>query len=347
MKVTVSARNQAYTFDCEAGEKILHAGLRRGIALPYECATGTCGTCKARVVQGEVEDEWPEAPARNSLRPDGGEILMCQCVPRAELSLEVSRVVTPMASAACRPTSMGARIQRAALLTHDVASLELGLSRPLDFEAGQFMLMSAPGIAGARAYSMVNDEPKAERVVFVVKKKPEGRMSEWLFDTPVSGARVELFGPLGAATFEPDAGKNLLCVAGGSGIAGMMSIVSRATRERYFARHTGDVFFGVRTRRDVFFLDELAAFHEEASGELRVTVAFSDEDVDPQLGARYPQLGFGKGFVHAVAAERMRGRFENVRAYAAGPPPMVDATLRMLLVQGKLKPDNIRYDKFS
>jgi toluene monooxygenase electron transfer component len=347
VKITVSARNQAYTFDCEAGEKILHAGLRSGIALPYECATGTCGTCKARVVQGEVDDEWPEAPARNSLRPDGGEVLMCQCVARAELSLEANRVVTPMAPAACRPTRMGALVQRTAMLTHDVVSLEVGLSRPLDFEAGQFMLMTAPGIVGARAYSMVNFEPKAERLVFVVKKKPEGRMSGWLFGTPVTGARVELFGPLGAATFEPDAGKNLLCVAGGSGIAGMMSILSRATRERYFTRHTGDVFFGVRTRRDVFFLDELAAFHEEASGALRVTVAFSDEEVDPELGARYPQFGFGKGFVHAVAAERMQGRFENVRAYAAGPPPMVDATLRMLLVRGKLKPDNIRYDKFS
>ena len=42
-----------------------------------------------------------------------------------------------------------------------------------------------------------------------------------------------------------------------------------------------------------------------------------------------------------------KGRFENVRAYAAGPPPMVDATLRMLLLEGKLKSDNIRYDKFS
>jgi toluene monooxygenase electron transfer component len=183
--------------------------------------------------------------------------------------------------------------------------------------------------------------------VFAVKKKPDGRMSQWLFGDAVTGAPVDLFGPLGAATFAPDAGTNLLCIAGGSGIAGMMSILSRATRARYFERRTGDLFFGVRTRRDVFFLDELAAFHGEASGALSVTIAFSDEDMDPKWGARYPQFGLGRGFVHAVAAERMQGRFENVRAYAAGPPPMVDATLRMLLREGKLKPDSIRYDKFS
>jgi toluene monooxygenase electron transfer component len=347
VKIAVSARDQAYTFDCEAGEKILHAGLRTGIALPYECGTGTCGTCKAKLVQGAVDDEWPEAPGRTSLRAGGDEVLMCQCVPRTDLSLDVGRVVRPMAPDAWRPTRLDAVIRNAALLTHDVNLLELALSRPLGFEAGQFMLMSVPGIAGARAYSMVNFEPRVERLVFVVKRKPDGRMSDWIFGNSVTGARVHLFGALGAATFDPEADKDLLCIAGGSGIAGMMSILSHAVEAQYFERHRGDLFFGVRTRRDVFFFDELAAFHEKSSGALRVTVAFSDEDVDPEWAARHPQFGVGKGFVHAVAAERMQGRFGNVRAYAAGPPPMVDATLRMLLVQGKLRPDNIRYDKFS
>ncbi len=347
VKIVVSARNQAYAFDCEPGEKILHAGLRSGIALPYECGTGTCGTCKAKLVRGDVANDWPEAPGQSSLRRDAGEFLMCQCVAGADCALEIASVVKPMQPGACVPTSVGARIQRTVMLTHDVASLDLELARPLAFEAGQFMLMSVAGIAGARAYSMVNFERKAERLVFVVKKKPDGLMSEWLFGGPIAGARVDLFGPLGAATFHPDLGKNLLCIAGGSGIAGMMSILSRAIQERHFERHTGDLFFGVRTRRDVFFLDELAAFQAQAPEALRVTIALSDEDVDPELGLRYPRFGFGKGFVHAVAAERMKGRFENVRAYAAGPPPMVDATLRMLLLEGKLKSDNIRYDKFS
>ena len=347
MKILVSAKNQAYTFHCDAGEKILHAGLRSAIALPYECGTGTCGTCKAKLVEGEVDSEWPEAPGLGAPGRERGEFLMCQCVPRADCSLEVAGIVKPMAAGTSVPGAVGGVIRRRAMLTHDVALLHLDLARPLDFEAGQFMLMRAAGIAGARAYSMVNFEPTAERLVFVVKKKPDGRMSEWLFGDPVDGASVGLFGPLGAATFRPDIDKDLLCVAGGSGIAGMMSILARAAPDRYFARHAGDVFFGVRTQRDIFFIDELAAVQAEAPDTLRVTIALSDEDVAPALGARYPRLGFGKGFVHAVAAERMTGRFGNVRAYVAGPPPMVDATLRMLLREGKLRSDNIRYDKFT
>jgi toluene monooxygenase electron transfer component len=347
MNILLSAKNQAYSFDCEPGEKILHAGLRSGIGLPYECGTGTCGTCKARLIGGDVHDEWPEAPGRASLRREAGELLMCQCVARGDCSLEVGNVVKPMAPDACVPAGLAGVIRHRHMLTHDVASLDVGLERPLDFEAGQFVLLTAPGIAGARAYSMVNFEARAERLALLVKKKPDGRMSEWLLGDTVTGARVGLFGPLGAATFRPDAGRNLLLIAGGSGIAGMMSILARATRARYFERHAGWVFFGVRTRRDVFFLDELAAFQTPAGGRLEVTLALSDEDVDAALPGRYPALRFARGLVHAAAGEAMKGRFENVRAYAAGPPPMVDATLRMLLLQGRLSSDNIRYDKFS
>ncbi|MGH7397823.1 MAG: 2Fe-2S iron-sulfur cluster-binding protein, partial [Candidatus Rokuibacteriota bacterium] len=52
MKIVVTARNGAADFECDPGEKILHAALRRGVELPYECATGTCGTCKAKLVSG-------------------------------------------------------------------------------------------------------------------------------------------------------------------------------------------------------------------------------------------------------------------------------------------------------
>ena len=347
MKIHVTAKNQAHAFECEPGEKILHAGLRSGIALPYECGTGTCGTCKAKLVGGAVGREWPEAPGHKYLRNDETLFLMCQGIPRADCTLEVAVAVKTMAADTFLPLAMGAVIRRTTMLTHDVVSLELALDRPIDFEAGQFVLMSVPGIAGARAYSMVNFDRRTEQLQFVVKRKPDGRLSDWLFGGPVIRASVDLFGPLGGATFHPEIGKNLLCIAGGSGIAGMMSILSRACQERYFEDHAGHVFFGVRTRRDVFFLDEMSAFLEQAGDGLRVIVALSDEDVDPELVARYPRLGWDRGFVHAVAGEGMKGRFANVRAYTAGPPPMVDATLRMLLRDGKLTAENIRYDKFS
>ena len=346
MNVLVRTKNGTHRFACDPDEKVLHAGLRSGLDLPYECATGTCGTCKARVVSGRIESAWPGAPGSRYLKGEA-EVLMCQSLVREDCTLEVGRAVAAEMPARARLQTLGGVLHDRRMLTHDVAAFEVALDRPLDFEAGQFVLVSVPGIAGARAYSMVNFDRRAGRLSFVVKKKPGGAVSEWLLGDGVEGASLALVGPLGHAIFRPDACKHVLCVAGGSGIAGMMSILSRGCREGYFNAYDGHVFFGVRTERDVFFLDELETFRVKSLDRLRVTVALSDEDVPETLGRRYPAFTFVRGLVHAVAAEGMKDRLAHVRAYAAGPPPMVDAALRWLLREARLKPDDIRYDKFS
>jgi toluene monooxygenase electron transfer component len=228
-----------------------------------------------------------------------------------------------------------------------VAAFDVDLDGPLDFDAGQFALVTAPGIPGARAYSMVNFDRRAARLSFVVKKKPGGAVSEWLFGDGAEGARVGLFAPMGHATFHPGTPRHLLCVAGGSGIAGMMSVLSLACATDHFAERDGHVFFGVRTAQDGFFLDELDAFRARYPARLAVTIALSEGDVPASLSAAYPGFAFARGFVHAVAGEAMKGRFTDVRAYVAGPPPMVDASLRLLLREARLPPAEIRYDKFS
>ncbi len=346
MKVVVSAKNGTRDFECAPGEKILHAGLRGGVELPYECATGTCGTCKARLVTGRTESEWPDAPGRKYFRNEG-DLLTCQSVAHGDCALEVGGTLKAREPDASAPRTFGGVVRGLRRLTLDVAAFDVDLDAPLDFAAGQFALLTVPGIAGARAYSMVNFDRGAERLAFVVKKKPGGAVSAWLFDGEVDGARVRLFAPLGHATFHPDVRKHVLCIAGGSGIAGLMSILSLACGEGHFAAWDGHVFFGVRTARDGFFLDELEAFRARYPERLAVTVALSDEDVPPALANAYPGFGFARGFVHAVAGEAMKGRYADVRAYVAGPPPMVDASLRLLLREARLPPADIRYDKFS
>ena len=345
MKIVVTARNGTRDFGCEPGEKILHAALRAGVELPYECATGTCGTCKARLTSGRVESHWPEAPGQKYFKTDA-DLLTCQSVAHDDCALETGPLKTsePDASA---PRAMRGVLERCRRLTHDVVAFDVAIDEPVDFAAGQFALLSVPGIPGARAYSMVNFDRRAERLSFVVKKKPGGAISEWLFGGDVNGARIGVVAPLGHATFHPDVGKHVLCIAGGSGIAGMMAILARACGAEHFAGFDGHVFFGVRTARDGFFLDELEAFRARYPARVAITVALSDEDVPDALMAAYPGFGFARGFVHAVAGDAMKGRYANMRAYVAGPPPMVDASLRLLLREARLSPADIRYDKFS
>lgn len=346
MKIQVNARNRAHHFDAKEDERILYAGLSNGIDLSYECGSGTCGTCKARLISGEIIDAWPEAPGRNYLK-GRDEFLMCQCRAKTALVVEVASFVQTMDAGACVPARMKGRITSAILLTSDVIHLKVGLDGLMDFDAGQFVMVQVPAVAGFRGWSIVNYERRAKTLEFVVKKKPGGGLSEWLFNNQSKGVEVDLFGPLGRATFYPSLAKNILCIAGGSGIAGMMAILSRAVQEGYFARHQGDVFFGVRTLKDAFFLKEFSRLRSHGDGRLNVTIALSDEDVPASAFLDYPHLAFDKGLVHEVAGRNMRGRYQNVRAYLAGPPPAVDASIRMLLLQAKLTTDNIRYDKFS
>jgi len=345
MKIQLNAKDQSFEYHTRGREKILYAGLRHGLDLPYECGTGTCGTCRARLVEGDIDDPWPEAPGRERFKGDD-EFLMCQCLARTDCVVEVPTKVGEVGPEAFIPDARRGTITRMTWLTHDVVDLDVEIDTPMDFDAGQFVVVEAPGIPGYRGYSMVNFERQTRRLRFVFKNKPSGGLSEWLFNTDPVGTVLDVVGPVGHAVFRPEIDKNLLCIAGGSGIAGIMSILSRAVQEDYFRSHKGYVFFGVRAWADAFYLDELSAFKETAPEDLHVVIAFSDEDVPAAASQQYPLLEFEHGFVHEVAAYKMEGSVHDIRAYLAGPPSAVDAARKMLVLQAKLSPHEILYDKF-
>ena len=162
MKIQVNARNRAYEFEAAAGERLLYAGLASGIHVPYECGTGTCGTCKARLTAGEVEDLWPEAPGRAYLRQPG-EFLMCQAAARGDASVEVADFVYAIDAGACLPSAVTGTLGKLRSLTHDVIAFSVDLTQEKDFDAGQFMAIELPGVPGYRGYSMVNFQRAARR----------------------------------------------------------------------------------------------------------------------------------------------------------------------------------------
>ena len=129
-----------------------------------------------------------QGPARE--RPGG------ERVAREACALEVS-VLRPREGGAAPPGAMQGRVSGWRRLTHDVAGFDVDLEHPLAFAAGQFALLTVPGIAGARAYSMVNFEPGTRRLSFVVKRKPGGAVSDWLFGDGVDGTGLGVFAPLG------------------------------------------------------------------------------------------------------------------------------------------------------
>ena len=347
MQIQLKSRGETYTFEARSGEPILFAGVRQSFELPYGCASGTCGTCRVKRLSGTIQNGWVDAPGMKGVDPDTREFLMCQCAALDDVVAETRSPVHRAQPDDCRAGYFAGLLRAGPQIARDIMEFSIALESEMSFEAGQFVAIQAPGLQGRRVYSMTNFEHRARRLDFVVKRKPGGAFTERLFGGGFDATPVEVFGPLGRAIFTPSTERHLLVIAGGSGIAGMMSILSRAVEERHFDRYSGNVFFGVRTWADVFYLDTLSRIADRAGERIRITVAFSDEDVPPSAAARYPAISFARGFVHEVAAGAMSAGYSNTRAFVAGPPPAVDASLRYLLRQAKLSPGEIRFDKFE
>lgn len=295
---------------------------------------------------GDVDIGWEESPALAKLKKEKGDILLCQAKAKSNCLVRVPAKISERAIEHV-PMKFSGRICDSRILTHDVIEFAVYLSTPMKFQAGQFALIGSPSVVGARAYSMVNYSDETDRIVFVVKRKRGGGFCNWLFSGPINGTEVDVFGPLGRATLDDGESRDLVIAAGGSGIAGMMAILERATQLNYFAKHRGHVFFGVPTLQDGFYLDELSTYVARAQGGLTVTLALSNETPQTACHPDHSEILLAGGFVHTAMTAPVAGQSESALAFLAGPPPMVDAVLRALISEWRLSPQAIRYDKFG
>jgi toluene monooxygenase electron transfer component len=94
-------------------------------------------------------------------------------------------------------------------------------------------------------------------------------------------------------------------------------------------------------------MEELVAHKKAFPGNFSLTVALSDEEPGPDLSRQWPDVSFATGLVHEVAGRAMAGKYDDTTAYLAGPPPMVESAMHMLMTEARLPPSRIRFDKFS
>jgi ring-1,2-phenylacetyl-CoA epoxidase subunit PaaE len=82
-KVTIIEGGKTINFDLEMGSNsILDAALANNADLPYACKGGVCATCKAKVLEGEVEMLLSYGLEQDEI--DDGYVLTCQSFPMSE-----------------------------------------------------------------------------------------------------------------------------------------------------------------------------------------------------------------------------------------------------------------------
>ena len=85
---TITVEPVGKQVECRDDQSILDACLRNGIWLPHSCTHGTCGTCKAELLDGEVDHGDASAFALMDFERDEGKLLLCQACPRGDVTIE-------------------------------------------------------------------------------------------------------------------------------------------------------------------------------------------------------------------------------------------------------------------
>jgi ring-1,2-phenylacetyl-CoA epoxidase subunit PaaE len=81
--VTIKQDGISFSFDLPYDDDtILNAALKQGVDLPFACKGGVCSTCRAKLIEGEVEMEHNYALEPDEL--EKGFILTCQSHPCSE-----------------------------------------------------------------------------------------------------------------------------------------------------------------------------------------------------------------------------------------------------------------------
>ena len=313
----------------EAGQTILEAALAQGVAYPHGCRSGNCGACKSRRYDGELELAPYSEYALNDTERGSGLILACRAVPWSDAEvgwLDTDElVVHPQRRLVCRV----AGLEQA---THDIriVRLEIQSGGPFTFSAGQFAQVGFAGLP-PRDYSMANrpDQPGLE---FHIRQLGGGTASVYAATRLKPGDRVTVEGPFGTSYLRERHTGPILAIAGGSGLAPIKSIVETALASGMVQPIR--LYFGVRDERDLYgeaALAGLAARHPN----FRFT---------PVLSLPSGPTARRTGFVHdAVAADL--GDTDGMKAYLAGPPPMVEAAAALLAARG-VRREDIHADAF-
>src|SRR5215475_4662651 len=120
MTFQVTVAGTDYRFACEPGESVLDAAQRAGFELPYSCRKGVCGTCKGKIVSGEVRAY--AGDALSAAERAAGDVLYCNARPRSDL--EIAPRSISKADPFARKT-LTARVFRLAKMADDVMLVHL------------------------------------------------------------------------------------------------------------------------------------------------------------------------------------------------------------------------------
>lgn len=325
-------------FRASGQEPLLRSALRAGIGFPYECNVGSCGSCKFELLEGELDVPAGLTSGTSERDRQRKRYLACQVKPAGDCRIKVrtSASFEPVN----RPCSMRAELLRRIDHTADLSEFVFQTQQPARFLSGQYALLALPGLQAWRAYSMSNLPNDAGEWHFFIKRVAGGAVTQRLFESPRAGTVVTIDGPYGMAFARLNVDRDAVCIAGGSGFSPMLGIARCLAASGNLKGRNLHFFYGCRTpadQPDASLVGDL----RELVGSLFHSVVVSDAAAASTSGWTGPT-----GFVHETVANHIGSDGTTLEYYVSGPAPMVDAVVRMLVLDRNVPIEQVHYDRF-
>ncbi|SOY93937.1 Ferredoxin:Oxidoreductase FAD/NAD(P)-binding [Cupriavidus taiwanensis] len=328
MSYRIQIAETEQVFFVERGETLLQAAQRAGVALRHDCQLGGCGTCRIRLLDGQVRyDEEPFG-----LAPDeaaAGYALACQAQPQADLVISTARDD----EACAEPARHRAVVRALRPLSADVMHVELEVpgAGALDYRPGQYLkLLSADGLA--RSFSMAS-VPRDGRIDLHVRRIPGGAFTDGILPRMRAGDAIEVELPLGTFFYRESDYRPLLMVATGTGLAPIKAILESLMDDPDCPPVS--LYWGMRQAQDLYLHGEIPAWGERLY-EFRYAPVLSRAGADWQ-GRR--------GYVHDAALADL-GDLSDYAIYLCGSPDMIRDARAAFIAHGA-SPDHLYADSFT
>lgn len=206
--------NKQKKFDVNQGETLLTAAARQHIQIAYSCQSGRCSTCKCKVISGRtvalVDETGLSADEKKA-----GWILSCSRTAIDDVAIEGDDLGLNQIP---EVKTLPCRIQDIKNLAPNVLQVTLRLppTAKFAFLPGQYINLIGPN-GVRRSYSLAGTDPNV--LELHIRQVPNGIMSEYWFKEAQKNDLLRFQGPLGTFFLRNVAGRDLVFLATGTGIA--------------------------------------------------------------------------------------------------------------------------------
>ena len=334
MSHQVRIEPSGHTFNVQPDETVLTAALREGFGLAYGCRNGACGSCKGRLLEGEIDYGKHSDTALTAAEQAGGMALFCVARPLGDIVIE-SREVSAIKDQQIK--ILPCRVQSIDRPAPDVAviSLKLPANERLQYLAGQYIEFLLKD-GKRRSYSMANAPHDDALLQIHVRHLAGGVFTDHVFERMKVRDILRFEGPHGTFFLREDSDKPIVLLASGTGFAPIKAIVEHAFYSG--AKRPMTLYWGGRRPRDLY-MDELARGWAAKHAHFSYVPVVSDA---------LPEDGWtGRGgFVHRAVMEDFAD-LSGHQVYACGAPVMVEAAQRDFTAQRSLPPEEFYSDAFT